>query len=39
MAAGILDQPLSHEEVNETSKRVEQEFSALIAEFLRRMPV
>lgn len=39
MAAGILNQALSHEEVNETSRRVEDEFSGLMAEFLRRMPL
>ncbi|MDO4731950.1 MAG: purine-nucleoside phosphorylase [Bacillota bacterium] len=37
MAAGILEQPLSHEEVNETSRKVEQKFCALIEEFLRRL--
>ncbi len=31
MAAGILDQPLTHEEVMATGKMVEQRFSALIA--------
>jgi purine-nucleoside phosphorylase len=32
MAAGILDQPLSHEEVMETGKLVETRFSALVAD-------
>ena len=31
MAAGILDQPLTHEEVLETGKMVEKRFSALVA--------
>lgn len=35
MAAGILDQPLTHEEVMETGKRVEKRFSALIAGIIR----
>ncbi len=32
MAAGILDQPLSHEEVMETGQLVETRFSALVAD-------
>lgn len=39
MAAGVLHQPLSHEEVNETSRRVEKKFSALLEEFIGRMTV
>lgn len=31
MAAGVLDQPLNHEEVMETGKKVEQKFSALVS--------
>jgi len=34
MAAGILDQPLNHEEVIETGKLVEKKFSDLIAEIV-----
>lgn len=34
MAAGILDQPLTHEEVMETGKRVEQKFSSLVREII-----
>ena len=34
MAAGILDQPLGHEEVMETGLRVKGEFSALIREIV-----
>lgn len=34
MAAGILDQPLNHEEVMETGARVREEFSALIKRIL-----
>lgn len=34
MAAGILDQPLTHEEVMETGKKVEQKFSALVREII-----
>ncbi|MBV8205792.1 MAG: purine-nucleoside phosphorylase, partial [Acidobacteria bacterium] len=30
MAAGILDQPLNHEEVLETGRRVQKQFIALI---------
>ena len=30
MAAGILDQPLSHEEVSETAGKVTEKFTALI---------
>lgn len=35
MAAGILDQPLTHEEVIETGKKVEQKFSSLVKEIVR----
>lgn len=34
MAAGILDQPLSHEEVMETGKMAEEKFSALVSEIV-----
>ena len=37
MAAGILDQPLTHEEVMETGKMVEQRFSALVAGIVSEM--
>lgn len=37
MAAGVLAQPLSHEEVFATGKRAEQRFSALMAEIIRRI--
>ncbi len=36
MAAGILDQPLTHEEVMETGKMVEKRFSALVAGIVAR---
>lgn len=39
MAAGILEQPLSHEEVNVASRQVEQVFSMLIEAFIKRMPL
>ena len=35
MAAGILDQPLNHEEVLETGERVKKTFSALVREIIR----
>ena len=38
MAAGILDQPLNHEEVLETGERVKKTFSALVREIVRRWP-
>ena len=38
MAAGILDQPLNHEEVLETGERVKRTFSALVKEIIRRWP-
>jgi purine-nucleoside phosphorylase len=34
MAAGILDQPLNHEEVIETGKQVEKKFSSLVREIV-----
>jgi purine-nucleoside phosphorylase len=37
MAAGILDQPLSHQEVMETGKRVKSRFEALISAVLPRI--
>lgn len=37
MAAGILDQPLNHEEVVETSQRVKVKFTNLIKGLLRKM--
>lgn len=37
MAAGILDQPLSHQEVNETADRVQDQFAALVDAFLRQL--
>jgi purine-nucleoside phosphorylase len=30
MAAGVLDQAINHEEVMETGKRVEKQFTALV---------
>ena len=37
MAAGILDTPLSHEEVIETTKKVEAEFSALVEKIISKL--
>ena len=37
MAAGILDQPLNHEEVIETSTRVKGEFTSLVTEIIGRI--
>lgn len=37
MAAGILDQPLTEEEVLETGARIEKEFVALVEETVRRI--
>jgi len=34
MAAGVLDQPLSHEEVLETGRRVSGQFTALLREVI-----
>ncbi len=39
MAAGILDQPLSHEEVMITAKEVEKKFSALVKNIIRMWEV
>ena len=38
MAAGILDQPLNHEEVLETGERVKSSFTSLVREIVRRWP-
>jgi purine-nucleoside phosphorylase len=37
MAAGILDQPITHEEVLETGERVKGAFTALVKAVLPRM--
>ena len=37
MAAGILDQPLNHQEVVETSLRVKDNFETLVLEILKNM--
>ena len=37
MAAGILDQPLNHEEVMETGKMVQAEFKNLLHNILKRL--
>lgn len=37
MAAGILDQPLSHEEVVETGNRVREQFASLLASFIAKI--
>jgi purine-nucleoside phosphorylase len=37
MAAGILDQPLSHQEVMETGERVKTTFEALLSAVLPRI--
>ena len=37
MAAGILDQPLNHEEVIETTTRVKADFSGLVKKFIERV--
>jgi purine-nucleoside phosphorylase len=37
MAAGILDQPLSHQEVMETGERVKASFEALLHAILPRI--
>ena len=39
MAAGILDQPLNHEEVLETGERVKKDFSALVRGVIKAWPV
>jgi purine-nucleoside phosphorylase len=38
MAAGILDQPISEDEVMETGRRVRELFAAVVREFLRLLP-
>ncbi len=38
MAAGILDQPLNHEEVLETGERVKSSFTSLVREIVRTWP-
>lgn len=37
MAAGILNQPLNHEEVIETAKKVKQQFISYVKEIVRKM--
>jgi purine-nucleoside phosphorylase len=37
MAAGILDQPLNHEEVMETAERVREHFLKLVLGFIPKM--
>ena len=37
MASGILDQPLNHEEVIETSERVKDDFIKLLSEIIKKM--
>lgn len=37
MACGILDQPLNHKEVIETSNRVKNQFTKLVSETIKRM--
>jgi purine-nucleoside phosphorylase len=37
MAAGILDQPLNHEEVIETTQRVRTSFLSLVKEIIRKI--
>lgn len=37
MASGILDQPLNHDEVVETSNKVKDKFESLILETIKRM--
>ena len=37
MAAGILEQPLTHEEVMETGKRIENDFSRYVIELVKNM--
>lgn len=38
MAAGVLDQPLTSEEVGETADRIAKEFALYFTEILRRLP-
>ena len=37
MAAGVLDQPINHEEVMETGRRVRGEFAALLTDVIGKM--
>ena len=37
MAAGVLDQPINHEEVMETGRRVRGEFAALLSKFIEKL--
>jgi purine-nucleoside phosphorylase len=37
MAAGILDQPINHEEVLETGRRVQKQFEALLRAVLPKI--
>ena len=37
MAAGILDQPLSHQEIMETGERVRDDFRALLDGIISKM--
>jgi purine-nucleoside phosphorylase len=37
MAAGILDQPLTHDEVIETTEKVKSNFLALVKEIVKEM--
>ncbi|UFT97687.1 purine-nucleoside phosphorylase [Radiobacillus kanasensis] len=39
MAAGILDQPLTHEEVMETTEQVKEDFLRFMKEIIRTLPV
>ena len=39
VAAGMNDQPLTHEEVSETAERVREPFSNLLAGLIRRLPL
>jgi purine-nucleoside phosphorylase len=39
MAAGILDQPLNHEEVLETGQRVKESFTALVKSVVSNWPL
>lgn len=38
MAAGILDQPLTHDEVIETTEKVREDFMGLVKEIIRTLP-
>ena len=37
MAAGVLDQPINHQEVMETGRRVRGEFAALLTRVIERL--